>query len=279
MIKMTLHPSDIYRKLNRIYKENYSLIQTKVYNPFSVINDQATIILGNQKSGTTAIAKLLGIATAKEVTSDYLAFRGNNDLFPKLINEEISFKDFLSQSKWESSREIIKDPDFTFLYPQVKEVFIKTPKVFIVRHPEENIRSILNRHNVSGKGNIRPTFSHVTNPAWRRVLEGSSPKIEGKTVVEVLAKRWRMAARVLFDHTSEMIIAKYEEFVSDKKQFIEKLAASLQLNVVENIDPWLEVQFQPRGKRMRENEEFFDEENKLLIKEICQEYMSQLGYI
>lgn len=275
---MTLYPLHIYHKVNQLYRHNYLKLKIKVKNPFCEINKEAIIIVGNQKSGTTAIAKLLGLATSQTVTSDFMALQGKRDLFPSLYHGYISLESFLERNKWESAQDIIKDPDFTFLYPQIREIFNLKPKLFILRSPQENIRSILNRLDISGKGSVLPQFPNMKNYAWKRVLEGSEPIIIGKSVVEVLAKRWCLAVDVYLKYKDEFHLIKYEEFVNNKKDFIESVANELNLIVRKDITPFLGVQFQPKGKFQGAKSDFFDAKNKQIIREICGNRMSILGY-
>ena len=65
-------------------------------------NTAPIIITGNPKSGTTAIAVLLGKATGKTVTSDvfYRLDRETGAFRERLFDEELTFHDLVAGSKF-----------------------------------------------------------------------------------------------------------------------------------------------------------------------------------
>ena len=87
----------------------------------SRIHPAPIIILGNKKSGTTAIAKLLGKATGKTVTSDVVFRIRKKNFKERLYSRTLSFHDFIRKNKLYFSSDIIKDPNFTFFYDEILE--------------------------------------------------------------------------------------------------------------------------------------------------------------
>ena len=107
-------------------------------------------ILGNQKSGTSVIAGLLGEVSNKRTSIDlfYSGFRYS--LFLKWKNKKISTEEFINKNKLEFSSEIIKEPHFSVFYKELKEKFPESVFIMILRNPFDNIRSILDRLEVEG---------------------------------------------------------------------------------------------------------------------------------
>src|SRR5690606_37975827 len=105
-------------------------------------------ILGNQKTGTSAIAALLGEATGNPYTIDVFCHLG--DLQRRLFNRELTFRQFIVRSKDFFSKKIVKEPSFTFFYDELRREFPEATFVLIVRDPHENVRSILNRLEIPG---------------------------------------------------------------------------------------------------------------------------------
>jgi len=102
------------------------------------LNQTKVIILGNQKSGMTAIAKLLAINTGENVLLDSPLLWEPN--FSKIYRGELELKDLVNQNKYYFSRSIIKEPNLTFLYEDLIKVYSSSVKyLFIVRDPRDNI--------------------------------------------------------------------------------------------------------------------------------------------
>lgn len=245
------------------------------------VNPSPVLVLGNQKAGTSAIASLLGEATDLSYTIDVFCLYPG--LEERLLSGAGDFEEVLERGRYYFSKDIVKDPSFTFFYPTLADRFPTSKKVFVLRDPRHNIRSILNRLNLPGDldelsqndwNNVMQNF-----PAWHSVLEGSSAGHKGRNYIETLALRSKKIFQIYFCHKTEVIPIFYETFNQNKVAAIQQLAAQLDLSVVRSIDHLKDVQFQPRGNRSVPIEEFFGTKNSKLIEEICGSEMVAAGYV
>ena len=77
-------------------------------------------------------------------------------------------------------------------------------------------------------------------------------------------------------HQIEMI--RYEDFLENKKQSIENLAAKLALRVQFDISDKVNVQYQPKGDRSVTWLDFFGKENLARLEKRCKNMMEHFGY-
>ena len=261
------------RALRKIVRRPYKryLSWTATVNPRPVIG------LGNAKSGTTAIAALLAEHTGLSVTLD---LRGIYlPMLTRLHSGEIRFEQFVERNKLDFSRDIIKEPNLTLLYGEVRRVFPDAKCFIVVRDPRDNIRSILNRLRIPGN------LEHVDldrvpdlTPEWRLGLDAAWLGIEGRNYIEMMAGRWNLAADVYLNHAEDMRLLRYEDFLDDKAGAIQGLAAELRLPGVNDIRSRVDVQYQPRGDRGVSWLDFFGHQNLSRIDCICADRMARLGY-
>lgn len=246
----------------------------------SHVNPEPIFVFGNQKAGTSAIAALLGEATGLSYTIDILCLYEN--LETKLLQGESSFDEVIHKARYYFSQDIIKDPGFTFFYDEIASRFPKSKKVFILRDPRQNIRSILNRLEIPGNlPDLSPQhWQHIREnfPNWYHILEGSLAGHKGENYIETLALRCQKAFRIYRQHQAELIAIHYEDFQKNKVEKIQNLASQLGLQAIKNIDHVKDVQFQPRGNNSLSLNDFFGNENLHRIEAICQEDMEALGY-
>ncbi|MEQ8538031.1 MAG: sulfotransferase [Coleofasciculus sp. D1-CHI-01] len=247
----------------------------------SQINPNPIFVFGNQKSGTSAVTALLGEATNLTYCVDILCFFG--DMEEKLLKREYSFDEIVNKSKYYFSKDIIKDPTFTFFVNKTTLRFPSAKKIFVLRDPRSNIRSILNRLDIPGNLNdlhlnlwhkLREKFPYN----WYHVLDGTLLKHKGRDYIETLALRCKKVLQFYIANQSNFTAIKYENFQANKVSEIESLASRLELKIVNNINPIKNVQFQPKGKSSISLIDFFGSSNLRKIEEICREEMSILDY-
>jgi|TARA_B110000914_G_scaffold150098_1_gene131521 hypothetical protein len=247
----------------------------------SRINKNPNFILGNQKSGTTVIASLLGELSNKKSSIDlfYSGFRYKNFLNWK--KEKISTKQFINLNKLDFSAEIIKEPHLTVFYNELKKYYPKSKFVFIVRNPIDNIRSILDRLNIKGNqlslnNNDKNNIFH----SWKLVFDNSWVGQENNNYIENLASRWNLLFNIYKENNDNIILIKYEDFSNNKLDCIKKLAKKLELNELNEINHLLNKQFQSKGKNKNQDMlSFFGKENYNIILKICGDNMRHLGYL
>lgn len=237
------------------------------------------IVTGNQKSGTSAIASLLALSVGKEVTIDIFSKMGLYEY--RLLQGRDSFEGFLAKSRCYWARPIVKEPELIFFIDRLVEFFPSSRFVFILRSPFENIRSILNRLGLSsGEAESITIYDKLFDPGaplWNLLESSDYLPFEGNNLFESLVARWNYAASVAIQHSESFILVRYEDFVRDKEKFITSLAAELGYEVVQDIRPSLDVQFQPKGSGVSVRD-FFTESQIEYIHMICGEAMGKHGY-
>jgi len=246
---------------------------------FYKLNPSPIFILGNEKSGTSAIAALLGEATDQTYAIDVPSIYKQENL-ERIVRKEIDLESFILQySKIEFSKQIIKEPSFTWFYPQLKSIFPDSKFVFIVRDPRTNIRSMLNRMDL--KGNLKkPSNQNLDHLPieWQKTINNRWLGIESENYIESLSKRWNKAVSVYLENKEDFVLIKYEEFLKNKKQSIVDLSDQLSLKSSSSIDDLIDLPFQPKGDNSLPLEAFFGKENLKKIEKICKKNMLEFNY-
>ena len=100
------------------------------------------IITGMPKSGTTAIARLVGVASGKKVVSDPFNILDNRgiEFRDPLFAGELSIGWLIRRYASVFRAEIIKDPNFIFFADDMMRLFPDANWIFTVRDPRDNIR-------------------------------------------------------------------------------------------------------------------------------------------
>ncbi|GAA0487051.1 hypothetical protein GCM10008986_10620 [Salinibacillus aidingensis] len=265
--------------LRKIYHIPRNIERQKL-NKQATINPSPLFVLGNQKSGTSAIGALLAELTNKSVTIDLVGIYEPNQT--KLHKQEITFPEFVKKNKYDFSKEIIKEPSLTFLYDDIKSYFETNTNVFIVRDPRDNLRSILNRVDLPGNvEDLAETFPTEWKKApvnWKRVIDSRWLGMPGDNYIEWMAYRWLKCIEIYEQNKEDFILIKYEDFIADKEGSIKKLAEQLDLPVLNDISSKVDIQYQPAGNRKVNKKEFFGEKNLKRIEDICGTKMKEYGY-
>lgn len=241
------------------------------------INPAPLIVLGNQKSGTSAIAHLL---------ADYAGLSKTIDIpelwwptLARLLRGEMHLADLARRYPHRFAAQLIKEPNLTFFYDDVKTVHPMASFVFVVRDPRDNIRSLLNRLSLPGNLTAYSIAEHRLEPAWAVIFDAPLwGWDEVQHYIDVLAIRWNRAVDVYREHADEMVLVRYEAFIADKMGTIEHLAERLGLPRMSDITDRLDIPYQPRGERDVPWEAFFGRENLARIERLCRERMEALGY-
>lgn len=242
------------------------------------INPQPILILGNQKAGTSAIAALLAAMTGKSVTID-LRKEIFHPTYCQVRQGKLTFPEFIKNNRLGFSRDIVKEPHLTTFYSDLEQHFPQSQRIFVLRDPRDNIRSILNRLNIPGNlDKLRHEDRQNIIPVWDLVMDGHWLGIEGENYIEMLAARWNFTTDVFLAHSDKMLLTRYEDFLQDKIAEIERLARSLHLPAVRDITDQVDIQFQKAGNKNVNLKEFFGAKNLACIEHLCGERMKQLGY-
>ncbi|WP_424683479.1 sulfotransferase family protein [Frateuria sp. YIM B11624] len=241
---------------------------------------------GSPKSGTTAIAALLAQATGSKFSNDpfWNVFRrdGHGFLLPDVLDGTLGLECFVKRYPAYFAAGIVKDPDFAFLYRDLRHLFPGSSQVFIVRDPRQNIRSILNRLHMRGDLENLGADEQRTLAAeggWRAILEGRGLGLDERAnYVGRLAQRWVRGVESYLASDAWVQLLRYEDFVGDKMESIARLADVLGLRLTRDIRDELDRQYQPRGNRSISMEAFFGRKNLSVIEDTCAKHMSRFGY-
>lgn len=231
------------------------------------------IILGNQKSGTTAIAALLAKRTGLSATIDTPVLW--EPTLSALLNKKASLADVINKNRKPFTKKIIKEPNLTFFTDELFPLFPSASYVFIIRDPRDNIRSILNRIKV--KGDLKAFEGKEQVPtSWASLFD--SHFSDSDHYIEQLAFRWNYCAEQYLKHASSCLLIRYEDFVLDKEGVIDGLCDEFSLQKKCSISSIVDKQFQPKGNQDISWEDFFGVENRSVIDEISGAYLEEFGY-
>jgi len=232
------------------------------------------LVLGNQKTGTSAIAHLLADCAGLTKTIDI-------DVLWPLIRHlragSLDLAEVVAQNPRPFSRELIKEPGLTFLYADLRRVFPDARYVFVNRDPRENVRSFLQRTGVPGDLEHLDPDAWDIPASWRGAFDPGLWQSDRTHYVELLAERWNQAADVYLKHPGDMTLIRYEDFVADKRGTIEALVRDLGLTAARDVSDRVDRQYQPRGRRQTPLE-FFGAANLARIEWICGSRMRAFGY-
>lgn len=246
------------------------------------------VVLGHQKSGTTAIAALLARIADLEVSVDPLfqIDQGKGQAARRLITHPGTLGLLCRTHPQLLTKSIVKDPDLTFIFPTARKCYRNARFLFVVRDPRDVIRSICNRLGLlptDWRGCPQASDMKNGNEHWEMILSGRLPRqYEGVqaplTFVANLAYRWNRAAQIFLGSSGQMVLLKYEDFVREKEQSIAKIAADLGLAATGSIKDAVDVQYQPKGNSKTDWPTFFGRHSLCEIESICRRSMSEFGY-
>lgn len=268
MVKIKKHKIKKYKKRCIFFLKNL----------FATVNRTPIIVLGNQKSGTSAIAHLLADFGGLSKTIDIPVLWDSTVI--DIIKGHIEFSQIVNHHKFYFSKELIKEPNMTFFTQQVIEVFPESKYIFVVRDPRDNIRSLLNRIKIPGHlKEIDKLLLQGVREGYKLILNAKKWEIDqGENYIGVLSHRWNRAVDNYLLCKDRMTLVKYEDFLADKYQFIASLAGRLGIQQKMDITDRLDIQYQPRGIHNISWEEFFGPENLACIERICGNRMREFGY-
>lgn len=238
-------------------------------------------MLGHQKAGTSAIAGLLGAYADIEVTID-LRHEIKDQLALRVFAGELPLDKLIARNRAGFSNPIVKHPNLTFLFPQLRARFPDSRFVFVVRDPRDNIRSILDRLGLIGTSSSLTDEEWIGLPrAWRLILRGEGLPITSSNHLEVLAERWNLMASIYEANRHHMALVRYEDFMAAKERVIDLLARSLGLRQgATTIADLVDYPYQAAGSnRGIDPAAFFGAENLARIEEVCASTMTTFGYV
>ncbi len=249
--------------------------RTRILDIVSRQRTDPIFVLGNQKSGTTAVARLLAYGTDSSYSHDMFFRRGWTDV-SDLHTGTLTVEDIVSRGRSEFAKKIIKDPDLTFHRVDLHRRFPRAQFVFVARDPAANIKSILERHGLPGEAGLGPE-SLPPSPLWRSVFDPRPLDLEPGDLVQVLAQRWARAACQYLAAPRGARLVRYEDFKDAKEDTIRSLVGELGLEWRRPLGAHADTQFQPRGSS-KPITEFFDPACLDSIGRYTASEATQLGY-
>lgn len=253
-------------------------LTTPLLSPQSV----RVVALGHQKSGTTAIAALIAEAAGVALAFDPLFHidDGRADVADRLSKDPSSLSALVQSHKRSFCRPVLKDPDLSFFVTEAMAVFSHARFLFVMRDPRTTIRSIADRLGLAAHDLAAPAdASKLPNRHWQLILSGALPEIRGRSVAEVLARRWLLCAENYAKNSQTLTLVSYERFLEDKSGVIHRTMEELKLQVRRDIADKVNIAFQPRGNARAPLPERLGRENLRVINEICGQKMTSFGYL
>jgi len=200
----------------------------------------------------------------------------------RILDGDYPFEEFVKKASFYFKKDIVKEPEFIFFYDELYNLFPNCTFVNIVRDPFSNIRSILNRLNMTA--NEAEKISNLTesllpeNPLWDLLVDTERMPYNGNNMFEMLVNRWLFAVNVRPKYLeNDFLTVRYEDFLSDKLNFVNNLCSSLGLEIKRNVNPYLNINFQPKGTPV-DKEIFFSKKQIDFIYKNCKEDMKRYDY-
>ncbi len=233
------------------------------------------LVLGNQKTGSSAIAGLLAARTGSSMATD-LSEAWTREF--EFANDRTKLVSFIDANRYYFRRTIVKENSLTLAASTLFAVIPNACGVFVVRHPVQNIRSILDR--LDWPGDPRPIESLPDVPrTWQQVINVKPWGTEAADHISALAHRWRLTTEAVIRNRARGEVVRYEDFNDDKLGTIDHVANQLGLPNRLPVGHLLEHPFQPRGtRRGYKIDDVFSEEAVATIERICSDGMADLGY-
>lgn len=265
----TMLPEGVKRPLREL-RDSLKLLSVRIH-PAPIF------VLGHQKSGTTVIAAMLGEVSGLPVVLDLKREVQHGAAYQEVLEGRLSFKQYVAQNRNDFSYPIIKDPNLTFLYPQLSTRFPNSRYVFVVRNVRDCIRSILDRHRLPGDlPDLTPEQQIGLPSSWTKIF--TMYGTDGMNYVERLASRWNAMAQMYWRYDDEMLLVRYEDFCADKVGVIHQLAERLLLPHGFDIRDKVDDQYQPKGANRNADLDRFFGANGPRIDRLCAAYVEKFGY-
>lgn len=213
------------------------------------VHSNPGFILGMQKSGTSAVAALVSLRTGTPVAID-LAREWRRCTIVRASRSRRAFARYVRRNRLDFARRIVKEPGLTFVHERLVACWPHANSLVVVRDPISTIRSIVERLGIPGDADARAVdMTREVPQAWRPVLDNRWLGIRSEHYIDQLADRWCIAAKLALEESDRRMTIRYEDFILDKVRVLDAIADHFELPVVAEIDAFLDVPFQPPGRR------------------------------
>ena len=92
-----------------------------------------------------------------------------------------------------------------------------------------------------------------------------------------MANRWNYVVNSYLSNSDHIVLVKYEDFLKNKAEFIQKLIKEINLDYLQDIKYKTEIQYQKKGTSDVDLSKFFGD-NYEKIERICKINMNKIGY-
>ncbi len=233
------------------------------------------LILGNQKTGSTAIARLLAVWGNLRAVTDVPLLQSPNTNLP---NDPAAVERFIQGMRYYFRHDLVKENALTPATEALLDVLPRARPLYVVRHPVHNVRSILDRLGLPGEPQSFRTLE-LSDGGWQPIVENHHFEGQADDHITSLAQRWSHTTAIYQRHRERLTLVRYEDFMDNKQNCIRRLANRLGVPHENDIRPLLDVPFQPRGKhRSKPPESFFSDEALAIINRECAGGMDALNY-
>jgi Sulfotransferase domain len=255
--------------------------ETVIRNPLGRINPEPVFLLGNQRSGTTAIGAILAHVTGVTAALD-LSREVHSPTFDRMRSGQMDLEQHIRRNRFAFTRAIIKEPHLTPFYAELRTHFPRARFGLVVRDPRDNLRSLFDYLELPGQGDHEVASRRIRQRrSWQLVVDGRWLGITAPGRLEQLAHRWNICADVYLENRESVVLVRYEDFVADKRGTAISLARSLGLTVARRDLAGSDAvrAYQPLGMhRDQAPVDFFGPDNVSVIERICGGRMASLGY-
>lgn len=261
----------IKRKLWPVFSFGHRLLTPRL----DLESLDAVFVLGNQKTGSTAVAELLGAWGNLNAVTDIPPLQSPH---ATLANEPGAVTSFLQHFRFYFRHDLIKENALTPATDALLSVLPRARPIYVVRHPAHNIRSILDRVGLPGTPRALDRLD-LSDWGWEPIVENRQFEGQPDDHITALAQRWSATTAIYRRHQDRVSLVRYEDFMADKEDCIRRLADRLDIPQKRDIRPLLDVPFQPRGRhRSVPPASFFSGDALEIINRECAEGMAALDY-
>lgn len=242
------------------------------------IHSHHVIVLGTEKSGTSAVAHLLADRCGLSKTIDIPELWAPSVL--PVLRGEISLADVVRRNPRPFTATVIKENYLVYMFDQVDASFPNARFIFVVRDPRDTVRSVLNRLAIPGDLAVCRPGDWQIPEGWSAVLDPSFCGLPWSAhYIDILAERWNLAAHVFLQQRHRIALVRYEDFISEKLATIDRVAMEIGLAPLADIAHRLDLPYQPAGRdRHRPWASFFGTNNLGRIETRCGVLMESFGY-
>ncbi|SDD19145.1 sulfotransferase domain-containing protein [Halanaerobium congolense] len=265
--------------------KNIRMFYYKILNPFynlklRLSSNPKFIVIGNPKTGTSVISSLIAEQGNLTKTIDIPEMWYKQ---MELYKGDIDLEKFISKNAHRFTKSLVKEPDLTFLYNKITNVFSESKIILIVRHPVDNIRSVLDRVNIDPDDlpiDIKKIDKMDIIDPWKWFVNGDVLRSNPTNKIPyTMAYNWVYTVNLYLNNQESIYLIRYEDFVKNKIKSISDYCEDLNIKKINDISDLVDKQYQPKGENKNKNvKKLFSTEVIEKIENICSAEMKELDY-